>query len=99
MALKDKLAGLEVEQEHGRLPAVLVTAGERAYALLALTHPSSPQFLQPQYLPKECFLAEPFLAWRWLFRERNGWDNDAWQKRIVSCSHGEGGYASHSGNS
>ena len=45
MALEDKLTGLEVEQEHGRLPAILVAAGERTYALLALTHPSSPQFL------------------------------------------------------
>ena len=32
MALKDKLAGLEVEEECGRFPAVLVTAGERTYA-------------------------------------------------------------------
>ena len=47
MALEDKIAGLEVEQERGHLPALLVTTGERTYALLALTHPSSPQFLQP----------------------------------------------------
>ena len=45
MALEDKLAGLEVEQERGHLPPILATAGERTYALLALTHPSSPQFL------------------------------------------------------
>ena len=54
MALKDKLAGLEVEQERGRLPPILMAAGKRTYALFALTHPSSPQFLQPQYLPEEC---------------------------------------------
>ena len=39
VALKDKLAGLEVEQEHGHLPLVLVTMGEHAYAAFALTHP------------------------------------------------------------
>ena len=78
MALKDKLAGLEVEEECGRFPAVLVTAVERAYALLILTHTSSSQFLQPQYLSKECFLVEPFLPWRGLFRQRHGWDDDAW---------------------
>ena len=47
MALKDKLAGLEVEQERGRFPAILMTACKRTYALFALTHASSPQFLQP----------------------------------------------------
>ena len=41
MALKDKLAGLEVEEERRRFPAVLVTVGERAYALLVLAHTSS----------------------------------------------------------
>ena len=98
MALEDKLAGLEVEQERGRLPAVLVTVGERAYALLALTHPSSPQFLQPQYLPEERFLVEPFLTWGWLFRKRHRRDDDARQKCVASCGHGEGGYMSCSGN-
>ena len=84
VALKDELAGLEVEQERGRLPPILVTAGERVYALLILTHTSSSQFLQPQYLSKECFLVEPFLPWRGLFRQRHGWDDDAWQKvRLV----------------
>ena len=39
VALKDKLAGLEVEQEHGRLPLVLMAMGQRAHALLRLTHP------------------------------------------------------------
>ena len=52
MALKDKLAGLEVEEECGRFPAVLVTAGERAYALLALTHPSSPSSYNLNTYPK-----------------------------------------------
>ena len=45
MALQDKLARLEVEEECGRFSAVLVTAGERAYALLIRTHTSSSQFL------------------------------------------------------
>ena len=52
VALKDKLAGLEVEQKHGHLPLVLVAAGECAYAPFALAHPSPSQLLQPQYLPK-----------------------------------------------
>ena len=39
MALKDKLAGLEVEKERGHFLAVLMTTGERAYALL--THTST----------------------------------------------------------
>ena len=47
MALKDKLAGLEVEQERGRFPPILMTRCKRTYALLTFTHPSSPQFLQP----------------------------------------------------
>ena len=98
MALKDKLAGLEVEQERGRFPPILVAAGKRTYALLTLTHPSSPQFLQPQYLPEECFLVEPFLAWGGLFRERHRWDDDARQKCIASRGHGKGGYTSRSGN-
>ena len=38
MALEDELAGLEVEQECGHLPLVLVTVGERAHALLAFAH-------------------------------------------------------------
>ena len=50
MVLKDKLAGLEVEQERGHLPLALMIAGECAYALFALTHPSPSQLLQPQYL-------------------------------------------------
>ena len=54
MALEDKLAGLEVEQERGRFPLILMTACKCMYALFALTHASSPQFLQPQYLPEEC---------------------------------------------
>ena len=37
--LQDKLARLEVEQERGCLPLVLVTAGERAHKPLALMHP------------------------------------------------------------
>ena len=45
VALKDKLAGLEVKQERGHLPLVLVTAGERAYVLFALMHPSPSQLL------------------------------------------------------
>ena len=71
MALEDKLAGLEVEQERGRFPPDLMTACKRTYALFAFTHPSSPQFLQPQYLSEECLLIEPFLAWGGLFRERH----------------------------
>ena len=98
MALKDELVGLEVKQERGRFPPILMTACKRTYALFALTHLSSPQFLQPQYLPKECLLVEPFLAWGGLFRERHRWDDDAWQKRIASRGHGEGGYMSSSGN-
>ena len=98
MALEDKLAGLEVEQERGRFPPILVTACKHPYALFALTHPSSPQFLQPQYLPEEHFLVEPFLAWGGLLRERHRWDDDAWQKHIVSCGHGEGGYTSRLGD-
>ena len=50
MVLKDKLAGLEVEQERGHLLLVLVTTGERAYAPFDLAHPSPSQLLQPQYL-------------------------------------------------
>ena len=98
MALKDELARLEVEQERGHFPPILMTACKRTYALFALTHPSSPQFLQPQYLPEERLLVEPFLAWGGLFRERHRWDDDARQKRIASCGHGEGGYTSRSGN-
>ena len=98
MALKDKLAGLEVEQERGHLPPILSAVGKHTYALLAFMHPRSPQFLQPQYLPKECLLVEPFLAWGGLFRERHRTDDDARQKCIASCGHGEGGYASRSGN-
>ena len=98
MALKDELAGLEVEQERGRLPSILMTAREHMYALFALTHPSSPQFLQSQYLPEECLLVEPFLTWGGLFRERHRWNNDAQQERLASRGHGEGGYTSRSGN-
>ena len=98
MALKDELAGLEVEEERGRFPPILMAVCKRTYALLALTHPSSPQFLQPQYLPKECLLVESFLTWRGLFRQRHRWDDDAWQKRIASCGHGKGGYTSRSGD-
>ena len=47
VALKDELAGLEVEQERGRFPLILMTVCKCTYALLAPTHPSSPQFLQP----------------------------------------------------
>ena len=68
------------------------------YALLALAHPSSPQFLQSQYLPEECLLVEPFLTWGGLFRERHRWNDDAWQERLASRGHGEGGYTSRSGN-
>ena len=39
VALEDKLAGLEMEQEHGHLPLVLMTTSERMHVLLALTHP------------------------------------------------------------
>ena len=39
VAFEDKLARLEVEQERGHFPLVLVTAGEHTHALLALTHP------------------------------------------------------------
>ena len=38
VALKDKLAGLEVEQERGHLPLVLMTTGEHAYVPLTLAH-------------------------------------------------------------
>ena len=55
-----------------------MSSGERAYALLIHTHTSSSQFLQPQYLSKEGFLVEPFLSWRGFFRQRHGWDDDAW---------------------
>ena len=78
MAFEDKLAGLEMEQERGCLPLVLVAAGERTYALFALAHPSSSQLLQPQYLSEERLLVEPFLSWGGFFRERYWWDNDAW---------------------
>ena len=71
MAFEDKLAGLEMEQEHGHLPLVLMAAGECSYALLAFTHPSSSQLLQPQYLSKECLLVEPLLSWGGFFRERH----------------------------
>ena len=98
MALKDELAGLEVEQERGHFPLILMAACKRAYALFALTHPSSPQFLQPQYLSEEHLLVESFLAQRGLFRERHRWDDDARQKRIASRGHGEGGYTSRLGN-
>ena len=67
-----------MEKERGRFPTVLMSSGERAYALLIHTHTSSSQFLQPQYLSKEGFLVEPFLPWRGLFRQRHGWDDDAW---------------------
>ena len=50
MMLKDKLARLEVEQECGHLPLVLVTAGEHVYVPFVLMHPSPSQLLQPQYL-------------------------------------------------
>ena len=50
VAFKDKLAGLEVEQEHGHLLLVLMTAGECTYVLFALMHPSPSQLLQPPYL-------------------------------------------------
>ena len=52
MTFEDKLAGLEMEQERGPFPAVLVAAGERAYVLFALSHPHSSQLLQPQHLSK-----------------------------------------------
>ena len=67
-----------MEKERGRFPTVLVPSGEHAYALLVHAHTSSSQFLQPQYLSKEGFLVEPFLPWRGLFRQRHGWDDDAW---------------------
>ena len=67
-----------MEKERGRFPTVLMSSGERAYALLIHTHTSSSQFLQPQYLSKEGFLVETFLSWRGLFRQRHGWDDDAW---------------------
>ena len=78
MAFKNKLAGLEVEQECGRLPLVLVATGKCTYALFAFMHPSSSQLLQPQYLSKECLLVEPFLSWGGFFREWYWRDDDAW---------------------
>ena len=62
MVFEDKLAGLEVEQEHGCLPLVLVATGEHMYEPFALTHLHSSQLLQPQYLSKERLLVEPFLS-------------------------------------
>ena len=43
MALEDKLAGLEVEQERGCLPPILMATGKCTYALFAFIHapPSS----------------------------------------------------------
>ena len=78
MAFEDKLTGLEVEQERGHLLLVLVATGECTYAPFALTHPSSSLLLQPQYLSKEHLLVEPFLSWGGFFRERHGWDDNAW---------------------
>ena len=75
-----------------------MTAHKHTYALFALTHPSSPQFLQSQYLPKERLLIEPFLTWGGLFRERHRWDDDAQKERLASRGHGKGGYTSGSGN-
>ena len=98
MALEDKLARLEVEQERGHLPPILMAAGKCTYALFTFTHPRSPQFLQPHYLPEECVLVKSFLTRGGLFRERHRWDDDAWQKCIAFRGHGEGGYARRSGN-
>ena len=39
VALKDELSGLEVEQERGHLPLVLMTAGQHGHTLLSLAHP------------------------------------------------------------
>ena len=98
MALKDKLAGLEVEQERGCFPPIVPTAGERSYALLTFAHPRPSQFLQPQYLPEERLPVKSFLTRGGLFRERHRWDDDARQECIASHGHGEGGYTSCSGN-
>ena len=50
MVLKDKLAGLEVEQESGHLPLIFMTVAERTYVPFAHVHPSPSELLQPQYL-------------------------------------------------
>ena len=77
MVLEDELARLEMEQECGSFPAVLVSAGERTYALFALMHPRFFQLLQPQYLSKERLPVEPLLSWGGFFWERHRWNDDA----------------------